>query len=85
MAKCKHCGGRFHYCTSCGGDGYSEHDLCSEGCRELYVLSLSECMELDDALRIVREMAADTHVMTPRESAALRKVLGHLIAVKEEQ
>jgi hypothetical protein len=34
MAVCKNCGNKFHFCASCGNDGYSEHDYCSQNCKD---------------------------------------------------
>lgn len=76
MTQCKQCKRQFHYCTSCGCDGYSEYDLCSDNCRLQYELRLSTAMTRDEALHIVHELCSDGFlVMTPKETAALRKVL----------
>lgn len=29
---CKECGEKYHYCSNCGCDGYSELGFCCEGC-----------------------------------------------------
>lgn len=33
--KCKTCGIKYHYCSNCGIDGYSEYGYCSEDCYEM--------------------------------------------------
>jgi hypothetical protein len=45
MAVCKTCGLQYHFCSSCGCDGYSEYDYCS-----------SECMELSEEANELKEI-----------------------------
>lgn len=33
---CKNCNIEFHYCSSCGEDGYSEYGFCSWSCKDEY-------------------------------------------------
>ena len=35
--KCKRCKKEFHYCSSCGTDGYSEDGFCSDECKKEYL------------------------------------------------
>ena len=46
MSTCKTCGTIFHYCCSCGDDGYSEYDFCSQNCMATYKEVQSEKLAL---------------------------------------
>ncbi len=75
MSTCRICGTGFHHCSSCGDDGYSEHDLCSETCKEAYIAKHQAQLEAAKAALLpYRDLVKQIY-----EDSVLRTVLENWI------